>query len=602
MASMALFLWPLIGVLIFVYLGPTRGLIWTTMVGYLFLPEAFEIDIPALPPYDKFAAITVSLLLGLFATRDRLVDEQAPTVQGDPLLRALLVICVVLLIASPILTMLTNPEALINGPRVRPALTWRDATSVLIETLILFTPFFLAWRYLSQPDLIREMLLALIFLGFAYSFLILFESRMSPQLHRWVYGYFQHSWIQHIRGGEFRPIVFLRHGLWLGFFAMSVVLAAFAVSRPTVKRAGQPAAHSVGRENPVDFETSEEQEEGRRYFSDWEITRKLIPLSPDRFQRTLRQHPGLPQGITQSGIKWFSEDDLARLRAHFASEGVDIPNARIETFRDRLPYLLIGVWTLGVLLLSRNLGATLLAMMFSTMIFFSPQRIQLRVCMIVAILFLAYPAMKYYGSAPTERILEFAERISEERAQSFAFRLRHEDALIGRALEKPLFGWGGWARAQHFDELGRHITTNDGIWIITLGERGLVGYCAFFGLLALPLFFLRRARNRKDIPPTVMAIVMISTANFVYMIPNSTLSPIGLLLFGALAAFAQRDVTTYDAGAPDILSKPVRRAPDPYTRFPGGPVLDHAVTRGKTARPVDPSVSAYRHRTPPKGV
>jgi chromosome partitioning protein len=67
-------------------------------------------------------------------------------------------------------------------------------------------------------------------------------------------------------------------------------------------------------------------EEGRktlRLFSTWEITRYLIPVAVQHFRRVLKQNPDLPQGRSESdgGAKWFTLDEVLRLRAHFAQEG-----------------------------------------------------------------------------------------------------------------------------------------------------------------------------------------------------------------------------------------------------------------------------------------
>ncbi|WP_226783031.1 AAA family ATPase [Oceaniglobus trochenteri] len=67
-------------------------------------------------------------------------------------------------------------------------------------------------------------------------------------------------------------------------------------------------------------------QEGRktlRMFSTWEITRYLIPVAAAHFRRVLRQNPALPQGRSASdgGAKWFTLDEVLRLRAHFAAEG-----------------------------------------------------------------------------------------------------------------------------------------------------------------------------------------------------------------------------------------------------------------------------------------
>ncbi|MEP1202174.1 AAA family ATPase [Tateyamaria sp.] len=60
-----------------------------------------------------------------------------------------------------------------------------------------------------------------------------------------------------------------------------------------------------------------------RPFSTWEITKYLIPIAPAHFRRVLRQNPDLPQGVseTEGGAKWFTLDEVLRLRAHFGQEG-----------------------------------------------------------------------------------------------------------------------------------------------------------------------------------------------------------------------------------------------------------------------------------------
>ena len=60
-----------------------------------------------------------------------------------------------------------------------------------------------------------------------------------------------------------------------------------------------------------------------RPFSTWEITKYLIPVAPAHFRRVLRLNPDLPQGVTETegGAKWFSLDEVLRLRAHFGQEG-----------------------------------------------------------------------------------------------------------------------------------------------------------------------------------------------------------------------------------------------------------------------------------------
>lgn len=60
-----------------------------------------------------------------------------------------------------------------------------------------------------------------------------------------------------------------------------------------------------------------------RLFSTWEITRYLIPVAQAHFRRVLKANPALPQGAseTEGGAKWFTLDEVLRLRAHFGAEG-----------------------------------------------------------------------------------------------------------------------------------------------------------------------------------------------------------------------------------------------------------------------------------------
>ena len=69
-----------------------------------------------------------------------------------------------------------------------------------------------------------------------------------------------------------------------------------------------------------------------RQFSTWEITRYLIPVAQAHFRRVLKANPDLPQGRTtvEGGSKWFTLDEVLRLRAFFAAEGA--------RKRDYMPY------------------------------------------------------------------------------------------------------------------------------------------------------------------------------------------------------------------------------------------------------------------------
>jgi chromosome partitioning protein len=83
------------------------------------------------------------------------------------------------------------------------------------------------------------------------------------------------------------------------------------------------ANYRQGRQDLVKRGLEENGERKLRLFSTWEITRYLIPVAPQHFRRVLRQNLDLPQGRseTEGGAKWFTLDEVQRLRAHFGAEG-----------------------------------------------------------------------------------------------------------------------------------------------------------------------------------------------------------------------------------------------------------------------------------------
>src|SRR5690606_33843621 len=95
------------------------------------------------------------------------------------------------------------------------------------------------------PDTHRDLAVAFALAGLVYTLPVLFEVRMSPQLHAIFYGFFPHSFGQHIREGGFRPAVFLGHGLLIGMLFSIAILAALSLWREAL-RAGRPAKGWLG--------------------------------------------------------------------------------------------------------------------------------------------------------------------------------------------------------------------------------------------------------------------------------------------------------------------------------------------------------------------
>ncbi len=101
--------------------------------------------------------------------------------------------------------------------------------------------------------------------------------------------------------------------------------AAQALGAPATTAAFHSIAAACAK-GRADLASRGLEEDGRRslrLFSTWEICRYLIPVAQGHFRRVLKAHPDLPQGRseTEGGAKWFTLDEVLRLRAHFGAEG-----------------------------------------------------------------------------------------------------------------------------------------------------------------------------------------------------------------------------------------------------------------------------------------
>lgn len=238
LAYLMLFAWPLVAQALFQKLPVYKALIWTLMAGYLILPSATGVKVPMLPMLDKHSipAMSAFVLCWIHGPSPGRDDQTRLGLIERMLIPGLLV----LLVSSPFLTVMTNAEPLFFGPTFIPGLRPYDALSMISGAVITILPFLLARRYLNTREAHREILRAFALGGLAYSLPALFEVRLSPQLHVWIYGFFPHDFIQHIRAGGFRPVVFLNHGLMIGILFCLSTLSALVLWREA-RREGKPA-------------------------------------------------------------------------------------------------------------------------------------------------------------------------------------------------------------------------------------------------------------------------------------------------------------------------------------------------------------------------
>ncbi|MBO9397919.1 hypothetical protein J7400_14625 [Shimia sp. R9_2] len=224
LATLMLMLWPVVIWRLFVSLPPGRALIWSLLGAYLLLPPPpAEFDFPLMPALDKTSLPNLAILIVVV-----FVLPQRPKLLPESVLARWLLAIFVL---SPVATVLSNGEPLIFTEMFIRGLYLQDAVAQPINNFILVIGFLLARALLQTRADQRDLLIALMIGGLAYSLPILLEVRLSPQLNNWVYGYYQHLFSQTIRGGGYRPMVFLYHGIWLAYFVLTALLAALALWR-----------------------------------------------------------------------------------------------------------------------------------------------------------------------------------------------------------------------------------------------------------------------------------------------------------------------------------------------------------------------------------
>ena len=245
LAFLVVFSWPLAVFLLFKFLPRAEAFAWSILGGYLLLPTRAGLDLPAVPPIDKdgmpILSVVVMLILGVGAGAAGARQNKGAERSGG-VLRVVIMVLVAVMLLSPLITVNTNHETLVYGPRVVPALRPYDAISIGSQLMIMVLPFLVAMRLFSSAQSHAVLLRCLVFGLLVYTLPMLFEIRMSPQLNVMFYGFFPHQFAQHIRPGGFRPVVFLHHGLWLAILMAMAVLAAAALWRQRIFE-GARAAH-----------------------------------------------------------------------------------------------------------------------------------------------------------------------------------------------------------------------------------------------------------------------------------------------------------------------------------------------------------------------
>ena len=435
-AYFTLLVWPIVSIVLYMKYPVITATFWTIVGGYLLLPVGVEFDFPLIPALDKKSISAVMAFIGC-----KYIAKQKIRLLPPPSIERKLII---LFFLGSVVTVLTNSDAVIEPNRYIAGLTFHDTLSTVISQWLLLIPFILGLQIIKTHEDQVQVIRLLIVAGLWYSILILFEIRMSPQLHTWIYGFFPHSWTQQLRYGGFRPVVFLGHGLWVSIFIFMILGSIVSISK--------------------------------------------LKMSSFRFPDTI-----------------------------------------------------IIFYFLVLLVLAKGVGSMLLGLILMMGMMFFKYDLILKISVVLATTAILYPLLCIGDLFPHQYLLDSIAAIDASRAESLKYRFDQEAALLERASQKIIFGWGGWGRSL----LENSVT--DGYWVILVGKYGLVGFAAIFGL-----FFTSVYRAKKTVElggneaqyQYIAGISLTAALLMIDQIPNASINPIIWLLMSIQAGVAKRLVSS----------------------------------------------------------
>lgn len=198
---------------------PAKAAALLFIVPALILPQGVAFKLPGIVEFDKDRIAILWLLVGLLLFhRQRLRSLR---------LGKWVTFSIVLALGGSVVTVFLNQDVIVRSAIFLPSHTPYDAVHALASAALDYIlPFALAAAAFRGRADLRLFLRILVGAGLAYSLLQIVELVLSPQLHRWLYGFHQHSFAQAMRGGGYRPVVLMSHGLAVAMFTFSALLAA----------------------------------------------------------------------------------------------------------------------------------------------------------------------------------------------------------------------------------------------------------------------------------------------------------------------------------------------------------------------------------------
>ncbi len=233
-AVAALFLWVPVSIVAFSVMKPHKAVAVLMVAAAILLPERQTIEVKLLPDIDKKTIACAWVLVPAMLRASRAMRK--------PNLGRLPWVMFGVMFFTDVMRAIRNTDAVvmndfyIDGIKPHTAITF-----ILEHVLVIVTPYYLGATLFRDRDKVIDLLKVFCVGGLAMIPFVLIELRLSPQMHVWVYGYMQHDWLQLVREGGYRPMVFMEHGLALTLFLTTATLCLVGLQHQKVRIFGVPA-------------------------------------------------------------------------------------------------------------------------------------------------------------------------------------------------------------------------------------------------------------------------------------------------------------------------------------------------------------------------
>jgi hypothetical protein len=226
LAYVALFSWP-IYILWALKRYPTKNAIFLSLtLAALLIPSDFSVDPPFIPPLDKDSITYISLVvfLVMLGKKFRIFLPGLPTK------------LMIAYLGATFFSSMLNGDPVFTGLMVLPGISLYDTLTFVMLAFLHLTPFFFGRYYSTGLRDAEGYYKLLVVLALIYSLPMLLEMRISPQLQHMVYGFNASSFLQQIRDGGYRPMVFYGHGLGLAFWFSTCIVGLVTLIRCKVRK------------------------------------------------------------------------------------------------------------------------------------------------------------------------------------------------------------------------------------------------------------------------------------------------------------------------------------------------------------------------------